>query len=125
QTPTKTPSATHGSPPRQKTFVRNLLKTTQKKKKAQKKQKKPKKSIAEQEKGSMFAAAKNGSSRRGETFIDRLGIFGLGALKRAPKKNSKKISKNYCGIKKRVVGLQPLKTADVVGGKVLKIGFGF
>ncbi|MEN3325176.1 hypothetical protein VP395_15705 [Mariniflexile soesokkakense] len=47
----------------------------QKKKKAQKAQKNFRKSIAEWEKGSMFAAAKKGSSFWMRTFINRLGIL--------------------------------------------------
>ncbi|SFZ95204.1 hypothetical protein SAMN05428642_1147, partial [Flaviramulus basaltis] len=35
-------------------------------------------------------------------------------------KKNKKISNNYCGIKKSIVGLQPLKTAKAKQGEVHK-----
>ncbi|MFI0431483.1 hypothetical protein, partial [Mariniflexile sp. HMF6888] len=72
---------------------RNILKTTQKKKKAQKNEKNLKKSIAEREKGSMFAAAKNGSSCWRQTFIDRLGILVSGRQRRPEKQTEKKYQK--------------------------------
>jgi hypothetical protein len=68
-------------------------------------EKKVGKGIAEQKKGRMFAAAKKGNRLYKATFIAR----DFWIRKRGKKNFFQKRSEKYCGIRKRVLYLHPLR----------------